>query len=133
LVFDTHLTNNSGVQGVSATIAEEHLPEHMREVRKYQREEAERLKSSKGDEEKTEEGMLDELLNKTGDQEPVVLESMVFVITRDLKVAHFPFEGDPAPVIAMFPEFRPWAHSSNEGLVGAGIMWGVFRFDRCEG
>jgi hypothetical protein len=75
---------------------------------------------------------LNELLGDSEEEDPFTIQSMAFVVTKDLQVHHFPAKGDPAPAIVMFPEFRPWAHSSNNGLVSVGIMWGTFRFERCE-
>lgn len=133
LVFDTYFTNNSGVQGVSVTIPEEELPEPFRTKRKELREATRRLKEeSKGSGEKSPPDDLSDLLGGSEEEEPFTIQSMAFVVTKDLQVHHFPAKGDPAPAIVMFPEFRPWAHSSNNGLVSAGIMWGIFRFERCE-
>jgi hypothetical protein len=129
LTFDTYFTNNSAVQGVMTRIADEHLPEHMRQSRAYQREQAEKLEA---DPDASDDPTLAELVDD-GNLKPTTLESMAFVVTKDFKVDHFPTQLDEAPMLVMFPEFRPYAHSSNEGLVSAGIMGGVFRFDRCEG
>jgi len=133
LVFDTYFTNNSGVQGVTATILEEDLPEHLREMRKHDKEEAIRRKEATERNGNTQEpDPLAALLEETDELEPLVLSSIVFVVGKDFEVAHFPTKGDTAPTLVLFPEFRPWAHSSNEGVVSSGIKWGVFRLDRCE-
>jgi hypothetical protein len=60
------------------------------------------------------------------------LESVLWVVTEDFEAYHVPTKRDKAPVLVMFPDFRPWMHSSNNGLVSAGIQWGVFRFARCN-
>lgn len=132
LVFDTYFTNNSGVQGVTVTIPEEDLPEQLKQERKEQRETAERLKeAAKSSGDKPQSDPMSELADILEEQEPFTIASMAFVVTQDFKVQHFPAQGDPAPMLVMFPGFRPWAHSSNNGVVSAGIMWGVFRFERC--
>lgn len=63
---------------------------------------------------------------------PFEASSPIFSIDEDFEVWHVPYRGAKAPVIVMFPDFRSFAHSSNNGLVSAGLAWGVFKFARCE-
>jgi hypothetical protein len=121
-VLDTHFTNGSTIQGVATRIPEAQLPEHMREERRSARAARERSR------------LTGEPQRKGG---PAIygdysLSSMTWVVTAEHEVSHLPLKGQPAPQLVLFPDFRPLAHARHAGLVSAGLVWGVFRFDRCE-
>ncbi|NBJ13685.1 hypothetical protein [Microvirga arsenatis] len=64
--------------------------------------------------------------------EPFKASSPIFSTDEDFQVRQIPHNGVKTPVIVMFPDFLSFSHSSYNGLVSAGLAWGVFKFARCE-
>lgn len=64
--------------------------------------------------------------------QPFEASSPIFVVDEEFSAWHVPNRAAKTPVLLMLPDFRSFAHSSNNGLVSAGLTWGVFRFARCD-
>ncbi|WP_262272830.1 hypothetical protein [Microvirga yunnanensis] len=65
--------------------------------------------------------------------QPFEASSPMSVIDEDFSAWHVPNKSAKTPVLVLLPDFRSFAHSSNNGLVSAGLAWEIFRFARCEG
>lgn len=104
LKFGFWLQNNTGIEGVSTELPPAEFSPQMKAFYK-------------------------KLGTKT---RPFEASSPIFSINEDFVVGQIPYNDVKTPVVVMIPDFLSFSHSSNNGLVSAGLAGGVFKFARCE-